>query len=90
LASAASLATALEKEFGIVPDLNKGSIGMFDVYVNDRVIYSNRREGGRLPRNEEVLEKIHKYLKRPVRPSARGRQTKQDVPANTIVESGCT
>jgi len=73
-----------------VPDLKKGPVGLFDVYVDDGVIYSNRREGGRLPRNEEIIEKIRKYQARPGRPAARNREAKQDTPGSTVTESGCS
>ena len=73
-----------------MPDLKKGPVGLFDVYVDDGVIYSNRREGGRLPRNEEIIEKIRKYQARPGQPAARNREAKQDTPGSTVTESGCS
>jgi hypothetical protein len=90
LATAASLATAIEKELGIVPDLKKGPVGLFDVYVDDGVVYSNRREGGRLPRNEEIIEKLRKYQARPARPTMRDEQAKQEVSESAVAGSGCT
>jgi hypothetical protein len=90
LATAASLAVAIENECGIVPDLKKGPVGLFDVYVDNGVIYSNRREGGRLPGNEEIIEKIRKYQARPGRPAARDREAKQDASESAIAGSGCT
>jgi len=44
-----------------VPNLKKGPRGLFEVSVPDGVIYSNRSEGGRLPRDEEIIEKLRKY-----------------------------
>jgi predicted Rdx family selenoprotein len=41
--------------------VKKGPVGMFDVYVDEWVVYSNRREGGRLPKNEEVVQRIRDY-----------------------------
>jgi hypothetical protein len=38
--------------------VKKGPVGIFDVYVDEWVVYSNRREGGRLPKNEEVIRRI--------------------------------
>jgi predicted Rdx family selenoprotein len=38
--------------------LKKGPIGVFDVYADEWVIYSNRKEGGRLPKNAEVIQRI--------------------------------
>ena len=34
---------------------------MFDVYVDEWVVYSNRREGGRLPESKEVIQRIRDY-----------------------------
>jgi|GEM_PF-1804719 len=42
----------------MVPDVKKGPRGLFDVYADGGIIYSNRTEGGRLPRNEEIIEKL--------------------------------
>ena len=41
--------------------MKNGPVGMFDVYVDEWVVYSNRREGGRLPKNEEVVQRIRDY-----------------------------
>jgi predicted Rdx family selenoprotein len=73
-----------------VPDLKKGPTGLFDVYVADGMIYSNRSAGGRLPENEEIIEKIRKYLERPDRPSMGDQGAPKDVPDRVIAESGCT
>ncbi len=50
--------------FGIVADLKNGPRGLFEVYVPDGVLYSNRSEGGRLPRNEEIIEKLRRHQER--------------------------
>jgi len=73
-----------------VPDLKKGPVGLFDVYVDDGVIYSNRREGGRLPQNEEIIEKIRKYQARLGQTAARDPEAKQDASESAITGSGCT
>ena len=41
-------------------------MGLFDVYADEFVIYSNRREGGRLPKNQEVLQRIRDFLSLPI------------------------
>jgi predicted Rdx family selenoprotein len=41
--------------------VKKGPVGIFDVYVDEWVVYSNRREGGRLPESEEVIQRIGDY-----------------------------
>ena len=55
--------------------MKKGPVGMFDVYVDEWVVYSNRREGGRLPKNEEVVQRIRDYQGR----SSRIRGTRAQV-----------
>ena len=45
-------------------DLKEGPRGLFEVHVADGVLYSNRSEGGRLPRNEEIIEKLRRYQER--------------------------
>ena len=52
--------------------MKKGPVGMFDVYVDEWVVYSNRREGGRLPENEEVVQRIRDYQGR----SSPGKETR--------------
>jgi predicted Rdx family selenoprotein len=47
---------------------------MFDIYVDESVIYSNRREGGRLPKTDEIIQRIRDYQAKPARP-ARGAQS---------------
>jgi predicted Rdx family selenoprotein len=55
---ATSLAAAIKKGLGLEPTLKRGPIGVFDVYADEWVIYSNRKEGGRLPKNAEVIQRI--------------------------------
>ena len=73
-----------------MPDLKKGPMGLFDVYVDEGIIYSNRIEGGRLPKNEEVIEKLRKYQERREGSAARDREAKLGAPRGTAAESGCT
>ena len=70
-----------------MPDLKKGPMGLFDVHVDEGIIYSNRSEGGRLPKNEEVIEKLRKYQRGPEGSAVRDREAK---PGGTAAESGCT
>lgn len=65
-------------------------MGLFDVYVPEGIIYSNRNEGGRLPKNEEIIEKIREYLERPDGPSLGGQGAPKDLPGRGIAETGCT
>ena len=59
-----------------MPDLKKGPVGLFDVYVDEGIIYSNRREGGRRPANEEVVQRIREYLGRSQGSAATGAEAK--------------
>lgn len=61
MSKAASLAAALEKEFGIKANLKEGHGGIFEVAVNDQVAYSNLKQCGRFPENEEIFEKIRQH-----------------------------
>jgi hypothetical protein len=67
--------------------LKKGPRGLFDVYVDEGIIYSNRSEGGRLPGNDEIIEKLRKYQRSPKGSAGRDRGAK---PGGTAAESGCT
>jgi predicted Rdx family selenoprotein len=49
--------------------VKKGPVGIFDVYVDESVIYSNRKEGGRLPKNDEVIQRIRDYQGRSALPT---------------------
>lgn len=42
--------------------IRKGPVGLFDVYVDESVIYSNRTEGGRLPEKDEIVQRIRDFL----------------------------
>ena len=52
---AASLAGAIQKEFGTKPELIPGSGGIFDVKVDGKLIYSKFETGRHIRDNEEVL-----------------------------------
>jgi deoxyribose-phosphate aldolase len=54
---AASLAATLDKAFDIDTELTAGSNGVFDVRVDDRLIYS-KDETGSFPNDGEILDKI--------------------------------
>jgi predicted Rdx family selenoprotein len=69
-----------------MPDLKKGPRGLFDVYADEGIIYSNRTEGGRLPRNEEVIEKLRKYQERARQPA---RQDRKAETSGAASESSC-
>ena len=64
--------------------MKKGPIGMFDVYVDESVIYSNRWEGGRLPQKDEIIAKIRDYQTRSFLPK-KGAQSRTK---NATAEGG--
>ena len=51
------MAETLEKELGITPDLKKGGGGEFIVTANGTQVFS-KKEVGRFPEHEEVLEAL--------------------------------
>ena len=80
---------------GIEAKVKRGPIGLFDVYVDEWVVYSNRREGGRLPRNDDIIARIKDYQTRPSLP-AKGVQSKSgnkgagaDQPQSNDTQCGC-
>jgi len=56
---AASLAEAIEKEFGIKSRLIKSGGGVFEVLADDTLIFSKRKEF-RFPTEKEILEQLRK------------------------------
>jgi len=48
----------------MVPEVKKGPLGIFDVYVEEGIIYSNRRAGGRLPGSDEIIQRLREYQER--------------------------
>ena len=61
--------------------MKKGPVGIFDVYVDEWVVYSNRREGGRLPKNEEVIRRIRDYQGRLALPTKARPNPNKEAPA---------
>ena len=73
--------------------MKKGPVGIFDVYVDEWVVYSNRREGGRLPKNEEVIRRIRDYQGRLAVPRKGRMSSSKEAPAEvdqsqTVAECG--
>ena len=62
---------------------------MFDVYADEFVIYSNRREGGRLPKNQEVLQRIRDFLSLPTQPKKGEAARKGQAKAAPESQCGC-
>ena len=47
----------MKEELGVEPELIKGDSGVFDVVVDEKVIFS-KHEAGRFPEHDEVLDKL--------------------------------
>lgn len=58
LTLASSLGDAIKKEFGYTVDLKQGQKGLFEVTVDEELIYTNNAVCCLLPEEEEILEKI--------------------------------
>jgi selenoprotein W-related protein len=54
------LEAAIKKEFEVEVNLREGVGGIFEVAINEEVVFSNLEEG-RFPENEEILEKIREH-----------------------------
>jgi selenoprotein W-related protein len=54
------LEAAINEEFDVKVDLKEGTGGIFEVALNERVVFSNLEEG-RFPENEEILQKIREH-----------------------------
>ena len=53
------MAAALKGAFGVEAELIEGSGGIFDVAVDNDVIFSKKKEG-RFPTDEEIINLIRK------------------------------
>ncbi|HEY73038.1 MAG TPA: hypothetical protein G4N99_07170 [Thermoflexia bacterium] len=51
------MAASIRECFGVDPKVSPGDVGMFDVVVDGKVIYS-KYETGRFPSDDEVIEKL--------------------------------
>ncbi|MBW3564775.1 MAG: Rdx family protein [Acidobacteria bacterium] len=56
---ASSLAAAIKQELGVEAKLVRGKDGIFDVSVNDELIFS-KHETGRFPDESEVIASMRK------------------------------
>jgi selT/selW/selH-like putative selenoprotein len=55
------LAEEIEKELNIDVELKPGELHSFDVFVDDKIIFSKFEED-RFPEPEEIIESIRTYL----------------------------
>jgi len=57
LPQASSLQAAIKDRYGITARLREGAGGIFEVSIDDTVVYSNQTTY-RFPTNEEIFEKL--------------------------------
>lgn len=58
---AASLVAVIEKKFGISAKLIEGHNGIYEVNVNNKIVYTNHGRCGQIPTEGEILGKIRRY-----------------------------
>lgn len=87
---AASLAAAIKNAFGFTADLLEGHNGIFEVAIGGQVVYTNQKECGRLPENEEILQKLQEHLGYPPQNRSHTYQAGQGTETNrTEAGAGC-
>jgi predicted Rdx family selenoprotein len=56
------LAARIEGEFGITPELIGGGGGIYELIINDTVVYSNQSPGcSPIPGDKELFQEIRRY-----------------------------
>lgn len=87
---ATSLAAVIKNAFGFTADLLEGHNGIFEVAIGGQVVYTNHKECGRLPENEEILLKIREHLGYPLQDRHHIYQGGQGMETNrTEAGTGC-
>jgi hypothetical protein len=59
---ASSLAARIQEEFGVTPELIGGGGGIFEVTINDTVVFSHRGSRNLIPKDEELIRVIRGHL----------------------------
>lgn len=62
LADAVNLATIIERGFGIPVTLKEGHAGIFEISLNDKVIYTNNNSASIVPSEGEVISIISREV----------------------------
>ena len=57
LPRAESLAAEIQKKYGVDAELIQGVKGIFDVYVDDKLVFSRHQEG-RFPEPQDIFDKV--------------------------------
>ena len=63
ISTSCSLAASIKDKFSLETELVKDTGGIFKVCINDVIIYDNKGEETSLPKEEEVIQAIGKYIK---------------------------
>lgn len=58
---AASLASAIENQFGITAELSEGHNGIYEVAIDGNIVYTNKEVCGQLPENEQIIQQIRDH-----------------------------
>jgi selenoprotein W-related protein len=58
LPRAEALATEIKNKYGADAELVKGVNGIFDVYVDNKLIFSRKTEGGRFPEPQDIFDRV--------------------------------
>jgi hypothetical protein len=61
LGRASRLAAAIEQKFGVLPKLVGGHDAIFEVAVNNSVVYTNQKQCGQFPTHEQIFDEVRKY-----------------------------
>lgn len=59
------LATAIKNRFGLEAILEEGHDGIFEIRIDNHVMYNNLAQGGQLPTDEEILQEIQRRMEPP-------------------------
>ena len=61
LTRASSLAATTKSKCGLIAILKEGHNAIFEVSLNDEVIYTNNKACGTFPQEDEIVQKIAQY-----------------------------
>ncbi len=78
------MAAAIVDNFGTTATLKEGHGGVFEITVNDDLIYSNQKEGEQFPEKAAILQEISKYTD-----PLPGRDIKEKMPQDESAAPSC-
>ena len=77
------MAAAIKAKYGLTANLKEGHNGIFEVTFDDRVVYSNKSECGRLPEHGDIFQLINEYTGMAPEGSAITSPGEQKIPTHT-------